>query len=272
PYVCIGFGATSTRHGTRIDIEFDDFEAHFGGATPLPVAPRPSATPLAVRATDVVLAVGAPDAWDAESVYNPSVLKRGDHYEMWYAADPPQGSWYDSSIGLAYSDDGITWRKYERNPVLVHGGAPCVLYGDWRDGHGPYYKMWYRHFEPSHSRDRGPRKRLGYATSGDGVYWTKHGVIAGKRFEDGFGGGITSPSVVYLPNRPDVPAPYMLYHYDDGDRVRLALSEDGIAWRPHGIVLQPTGPGGWDNFKVADGHVLYVGGKFHMFYAGYGRD
>jgi predicted GH43/DUF377 family glycosyl hydrolase len=272
PYFFLGFGATSGQPGTRIHVEFDDFEASFGGGTPLAVAVPPAGLALAEKFPGVVLDVGPPDAWDGLTDYNPSVLKRGGRYEMWYAADPPGGSWMGSSIGAAYSDDGITWRKHEANPVLSDGGAPCVLYRDWGDGRGPYYKMWYRHYQPETWGKDEPYTTLAYATSRDGIRWAKHGVIAGLRSAEGYGRRITSPSVLYLPKVKGLPGPYLLYYYSEQREVRMAVSQDGVHWAPWGTVLRPSASPGWDSYYVADAHVVYWGGKFRMFYTGNGAD
>jgi predicted GH43/DUF377 family glycosyl hydrolase len=194
---------------------------------------------------------------------------------MWYAADPPDRSWRQSRIGLAYSDDGINWRRYEGNPVIAEPGmgAPCVVFGDWRDGAGPYYKMWYRYFTPESKG--GLFTMLACATSRDGVHWIRQGMVAGasQQVEDAkWGWRITSPSVLYLPDVPGLPAPYLLYYYAEENDVRLAFSQDGIHWQLHGPVFRPSAPGGWDSLTVGDGHVVYTGGKFHLFYTGYGSD
>jgi hypothetical protein len=78
---------------------------------------------------------------------------------MWYGADDGSGT---SRTGYAYSWDGIQWRKYDGNPVLMEGaagafdalkaGSPCVI----KDGNA--YKLWYAGFGTASSG-------IGYATS-----------------------------------------------------------------------------------------------------------
>ena len=64
----------------------------------------------------------------------------------------------------------INWTKYENNPVLTRGAN-----GAWDDVaiHGPsvmfdgsLYHMWYAGFD-------GNNNRIGYASSSDGISWTK---------------------------------------------------------------------------------------------------
>jgi hypothetical protein len=148
-------------------------------------------------------------------------------------------------------------------------GAPCVLYGDWRDGKGPYYKMWHRRSAPAYRN--APIKTIAYTESRDGIHWKQYGIIAGKSFDEGFG-DLTSPSVLYLPDVPGLPAPYLMYYTTGAtsNALRIAISDDGIHWRPHGTALEPSG-GGWDR-GVYDSRVIFAGGKFHMFHAGHGPD
>ncbi|MGD0352145.1 MAG: CARDB domain-containing protein [Dehalococcoidia bacterium] len=77
----------------------------------------------------------------------------------------------NEAIGLAYSADGTHWKRYVNNPVLSPGTAL-----DW-DNTGVGYcsvlnlsgnwQMWYGGgVETNHG--------IGYATSTDGINWTKH--------------------------------------------------------------------------------------------------
>ena len=273
PYLFLGFGTASATNKMPVALEFDDFEAQFSGASPVAISPRPFGAALAATSPGAVLQAGPPDAWDGGRAYNPSILKRGDHYEMWYAGEPLEGNWRRAGIGLAYSRDAVNWQRYQGNPVLINSdgvGAPCVLYGDWRDGRGPYYKMWHRRSAPAFGG--GPIKTIAYAESPDGIHWKDFGVIAGKSFKEGLG-DLTSPSVLYLPDAPGLAAPYLMYYTTGAasNGLCLAVSDDGIHWRPHGVVIAPS-PGSWDSDTVADSRVRYVGGKFHMFYAGFGAD
>ncbi|MBI4243625.1 MAG: hypothetical protein HY606_06005, partial [Planctomycetes bacterium] len=93
------------------------------------------------------------------------------------------------SCRFAYAELGVDWVKYEGNPVLTLGA-----YGSWEADHvhnavvikeGTIYKMWYNGYD-------GQRSRTGYATSPDGVNWTKYSgnpvlsaTIGTIIFEDG---------------------------------------------------------------------------------------
>jgi predicted GH43/DUF377 family glycosyl hydrolase len=113
------------------------------------------------------LEAGKEGTWDETQVDSPSVLKTDDGYMMWYTGRDRKGT---LQIGLAMSDDGITWTKHP-DPVLtadlpweaerasVH--QPRVV--ETPDGFVMVYRM----------PGRGSKMRLGVATSADGIAWTK---------------------------------------------------------------------------------------------------
>ncbi|MCA6364577.1 MAG: T9SS type A sorting domain-containing protein [Bacteroidetes bacterium] len=72
-----------------------------------------------------VLVAGAGYSPDSAAVAEPSVLKIGNQYYMWYSMI---NSWTieNFTTGLAHSTDGINWIKYVGNPVLPLGGP-----GSW---------------------------------------------------------------------------------------------------------------------------------------------
>ena len=115
-----------------------------------------------------VLDVGPEGSWDAATVSYPSVIFNGANFKMWY--DGYDGA--NKRIGYATSADGINWVKADDvNPVLDLGVADS--WDDESVGH-PYvlfdetiYKMWYYGYD-------GKNDCIGYATSDDGIAWTKH--------------------------------------------------------------------------------------------------
>jgi len=116
-------------------------------------------------ASNPVLDIGPSGSSDDESVTEPSVIKDGNTYKMWFTAND------SGPVGYAISDDGINWTKYPRNPVLDFG-AP----GSWDDAEvdNPFvikncdvYEMWYG--------GRHNVSAIGYATSREGIWWTKYG-------------------------------------------------------------------------------------------------
>jgi predicted GH43/DUF377 family glycosyl hydrolase len=115
----------------------------------------------------IVLGPNQASGWEDE-VNRPVVLKHGGRYQMWYTGQAKGKSW----IGCAASDDGKTWKRRSDRPVLspqqpwekVAVMCPHVLY----DEEKRLYRLWYsggEQYEPN---------AIGYATSQDGLTWTRH--------------------------------------------------------------------------------------------------
>lgn len=95
-----------------------------------------------------VLIAGDQNNWDAASIAEPSVVKVGDTYHMFYSA---LNTWAVEhfQVGYATSADGIEWTKSVRNPVLVIGddsqwdsywaSHPAVIF----DEAAGKFRMWY---------------------------------------------------------------------------------------------------------------------------------
>jgi beta-1,2-mannobiose phosphorylase / 1,2-beta-oligomannan phosphorylase len=112
---------------------------------------------------------GASEAWDGISIGVPYVICFGaNDYRMWYAGSGLAGT---VSIGYATSRDGVSWTRYSQNPVLkanplqrwegTHVSTPRVIF---REG---AYHMFYVGVNEAGAQS------IGYATSQDGVTWTR---------------------------------------------------------------------------------------------------
>ncbi|MGB5848797.1 MAG: hypothetical protein WBH40_09935, partial [Ignavibacteriaceae bacterium] len=117
-----------------------------------------------------VLPRGTNGEWDDQFLSGPYVLFDGTVYHMWYGGwDGGSGG---TSIGYAYSSDGINWtRDTLNNPVLEPGPSgswdevtvyqPSVFFD------GTTYNMWF-------GGHNDINRRIGFATSPDMINWTKH--------------------------------------------------------------------------------------------------
>lgn len=95
-----------------------------------------------------VLIAGDQENWDSASIAEPSVVKAGGLYHMWYSA-LNQWEVENFQVGYASSSDGVNWVKSIQNPVLQTGDTgewdsywathPGVIY----DVSSDKFRMWY---------------------------------------------------------------------------------------------------------------------------------
>jgi predicted GH43/DUF377 family glycosyl hydrolase len=216
------------------------------------------------KSASPALNLGVASTFDDLGVSHPWVLQIDGEYRMYYAG-------YDGArwrIGLATSADGSAWTRYPDNPVLVPGGGwdasqldwPCVVY----NGHG--YEMWY-----AGSADGGATFQIGYATSDDGIAWTRY--AANPVVGTGAPGGWSSASVFAPRVRLDGSA-YTMWYAGKGPTntsIGLATSADGASWTPSpsNPVLAPSSSG-WSSGGVVPGGVQRLpDGSFRLWYAGF---
>ena len=98
--------------------------------------------------TSPVLIAGAQSNWDSVSCAEPSVIKVGATYHMFYSA-LDQWTIENFQVGYATSTDGINWLKSTQNPVLHIGtmgqwdrywaAHPTAIY----DSTNNKFRLWY---------------------------------------------------------------------------------------------------------------------------------
>lgn len=219
-----------------------------------------------------IIPLGATGAWDAAAAGEPSVIKDGTTFKMWYSGQDANGAF---RIGLATSSNGTTWTKHTGNPVLATGASgswdavgvasPSVI----KDGANSY-KMWYT------GRDASDVGRIGLATSTDGIAWTKH-VSNPVLNTSGAGGNFELNSVGAPTVILDGTTFMMWYTGKNGTdilgtlSIGLATSPDGITWTKQGnnpVMIRGT-PSSWEARGVGVAAVIKDGTVFKMWYTGY---
>ena len=190
------------------------------------------------------------DHGTSNHVNDPTVVWVDSTFYMYYT-EAPLGE--EDEVHLATSEDGITWQK---RGVVINVGAPGSWESDrvgrpsviYEEG---VYHMWYD------GQIYGVARHVGYATSADGMNWTKHpgnpivmheGAIDVARVGSGY---------------------VMLTEAHGG--TRYYTSEDRINWRNHDLLIELSGRD-YDLFGqvtphlvVSDGAVqaLFFGGASH---------
>ncbi|MBS1241887.1 MAG: Laminin sub domain 2, partial [Gemmatimonadetes bacterium] len=224
-------------------------------------------TPWTKDVDNPVLAGGGPGEWDQGGVACGAAIFDGTTYHLWYAGIRTQ--WPDIDIGYATSPDGVTWTKHPDNPVLERGAA-----GAWDSGSvfpsavvwdGATYHMWY-------VSASGSVTQTGYATSPDGVTWTKHpdNPVLERGAAGAWDSGSVFPSAVVWDG-----ATYRMWYVSASGSVTqtgYATSPDGVTWTKHpdNPVLRAGDPGSWDETKADIHAVLAEGGTYRAWYNGRG--
>jgi hypothetical protein len=204
----------------------------------------------------VVLDRGLPGEQDSHELGAPTVIYDAGEYKMWYAGTT---GGMTGSILYATSPDGVLWTKHGAvldpgpSPENVNVHYPCVM----KDG--AVYKMWYSAYD-------GSSYRIFYATSPDGLTWSRQGLVLdigpSGSYDDDFAYG---PFVL-----KEGGSFRMWYSGSDGANVRLlyATSPDGVAWTKQGVSLNLGPPGSLENVHVSPSYILREGGGYHMWYRG----
>jgi beta-1,2-mannobiose phosphorylase / 1,2-beta-oligomannan phosphorylase len=212
----------------------------------------------------IVLPPRRETGWE-EDINRPVIIKREDGYHMWYTGQAGE----HSRIGYATSPDGINWKRVSEKPVLapdqpwekVAVMCPDVIW----DSETKQYQMWYsggEQYEPD---------AIGYATSPDGIHWTKNGDnpifksdpnLAWEHYK------VTACQVVrdggwYLMF-------YIGFRDIDHAQIGVARSKDGIShWErlPANPIVRPT-PEGWDHDACYKPYAIFDGQKWLLWYNG----
>lgn len=208
-------------------------------------------------------------AWDSKMVHAPSVLKTDGGYYMWYDGTKESDLYSGWSIGVAMSQDGATWARWQSNPVLTPGPE-----GSW-DGasvhdprviwDGSRFLMWYSGYDHHHWR-------IGLATSEDGRRWTKY--ENNPVLDHGPSGSWDEINVAYSSVMLKDGAYQMWYQGGDSRgvwRIGYATSQDGVRWeRYNGNPVMTSTRESWDNERVFTPHVLQTKTGYLMLYTGGG--
>jgi predicted GH43/DUF377 family glycosyl hydrolase len=212
----------------------------------------------------VVLPPNQETGWEHD-INRPAVVKREDGYHLWYTGQA-RGH---SAIGYATSPDGIAWKRMSARPVLapeqtwekVAVMCPDVLW----DAQARVFRMWYSGGEQNEPN------AIGYATSPDGLHWTKH--PANPVFTP-------EPSLAWEKHKVTgcqvqrIGEWYVMFYIGFRDeahaQIGLARSRDGItAWQRHPAnpIIRP-GENQWDHDACYKPYALFDGEKWMLWYNG----
>jgi predicted GH43/DUF377 family glycosyl hydrolase len=112
-----------------------------------------------------ILSQGESGAWDDFSVSAPQVVKTDSGYLMYYSGHAEESFW-TNQIGLATSEDGLTWLK-QPDPILSAEEGERIVHQPRVEQTDTGWVMVYR------SALGEGNMRLGLATSLDGLTWQR---------------------------------------------------------------------------------------------------
>ena len=188
------------------------------------------------------------------------VLRERGVYRMWLSWRPKK------SIAISESADGILWSA----PRIVLGPLPETGWED--DMNRPIvvrrhdgYHMWY-------TGQANGRSRIGYATSADGVQWTRQSaqpvLVSSAPWE---GVAVMCPDALW-----DDAAGLWKMWYSAGTQyepnaIGYATSRDGLHWDKYSgnPVLAPDPSHEWEQNRVAAVQVIRWQGWYYAFYIGF---
>ena len=212
----------------------------------------------------IVLGPRAQSEWE-QDVNRPVVVTKDDGYHMWYTGQAGGRSW----IGYATSADGKTWKRQSEKPVLSPGApwekvavmCPHVLW----DADEKHFRMWYsggEQYEPD---------AIGYATSRDGIHWTKRPDNPIFRSDPTLAWEHHKVTACQVARQGDWHVMFYIGFRDtDHAQIGIARSRDGIThWQrlPANPIIRPT-PGSWDADACYKPFALLEGDTWRLWYNG----
>lgn len=201
-----------------------------------------------------------------ENDMNRPVVVLKDHiYHMWYTGQNNGKSW----IGYATSEDGVNFTRQSKEPVLVADKTwenvavmcPHVIWDDQEK----IFKMWYsggEQYEPD---------AIGYATSKDGLKWTKHDnnpIFMADPNRNWEQYKVTACQIIKRKN--DYLMFYIGFHNIDFAQIGMARSKDGISgWERYekNPIISPT-PRTWDSSATYKPFVIQEKQRWMLWYNG----
>lgn len=212
----------------------------------------------------IVLGPDPATGWE-DDMNRPVVVRHAGLYHMWYTGQSGRGS----RIGYATSADGKTFRRMSDRPVLAPEAAweradlmcPHVLW----DEQLKCYRMWYS------AGERNEPDAIGYATSFDGLRWTRWVSNPIFRPDPQYGWEKHKVTACQVVRQGDWHVMFYIGFRDEPHaQIGIARSRDGITdWQRHPAnpILRP-GANKWDHDACYKPYAILDGTRWLLWYNG----
>lgn len=188
------------------------------------------------------------DTWDERIRERGYILREDGVYHMWYTGYRDQPA-TEMHLGYATSEDGITWKRFEGNPIYDKGWMEDMMV---IKDEGTYYMFAEGKDDIAH-----------LLTSTDRIHWTEQGNLD-IRYTNGepLSRGAYGTPTAWKEN-----GLWYLF-YERGDLgIWLATSTDLKVWK--NIQDEPViamGPESYDKYGVAVNQIIKHKGKYYAYY------
>jgi hypothetical protein len=232
-------------------------------------------------ADHTVLPLGELGAFDEHGIFPINPVRHGDRVLAYTTGWNRRVSVsVDTAIGLAASTDGgRTFVRQGAGPVLAQSlHEPCLVGDGFVQQIDGVFHMWYifgtgwKRYAPDAAPDR--TYKIGHATSGDGVHWTKEEarqIVADRLGPDE---SQALPTVTEIDGRHHM---FFCYRQSSdfrtnagrGYRIGHAWSDDLHNWtRDDDQIPLAVEPGAWDGDMQCYPHVFKVDDRICLLYNG----
>lgn len=172
------------------------------------------------------------------------------------------------SIGLAFSSNGIEWKKYENNPIINRE----IINKEWiKNTYNPRVCYDGNEYFMLISGFDGAYANTGIYFSKDGIKWfdyCQNPILCVGKSEDWDGTKVVPAGICKVDS-----IWYIFYiginlSLSNSQSIGFALSKDRIRWWKYGgnPILSISTPGTWDDYNLGGGTVLFHDNKFHLWY------
>lgn len=211
-----------------------------------------------------VLERGNEGSWDFVDVLNPSVIKFGNQYFNYYSG-------YDGATwrtGVATSEDGYNWVKYEENPVFGIENIKTE-HNDYIAANGSAVVFQNKVYYFYHFCNKMGFAEIGLAISEDGYTFQDQGIVLSTGDEGTWESNAVADPYAIVKN--DVIYLYYLGQNEAGiQRLGVAMSIDGMKWTKSvaNPILDVGSAGAFDENGLGEPSVYYESPYYYMLYTG----